>query len=322
MSRPSRSPLAGASPGTATIVSIFDLGSNSVRLDVAAIQGSVTLLLRRERRMARLGDHLFEHGHADPKAVKRVERALAEFTAIHRAMGGVRVSAVATAAMRAAREAPALVERWRKRYGVAFRIISGAEEASLIAKGVLAAEKTPRGSYGLVDLGGGSTEFIACSGDRTLGSFSVPLGANRAQQLFLKGIPAKKGGVDALRRETRRLFTEAAARAGLPSVGLLIGSGGTVRAVRRMAKAARVPEHPFSTRFLGELTRRMEPLNRAKLLRLPGMGENRLDLILGGAVILEEAARALGASRVRATEAGLRDGLLAVEREALAKETQ
>jgi exopolyphosphatase/pppGpp-phosphohydrolase len=63
--------------------------------------------------------------------------------------------------------------------------------------------------------------------------------------------------------------------------------------------------------------RQMERLDRVGLLHVPGMDEKRIDLMLAGSVLLEEAALALGAQRIRATEAGLRDGLLASEREAL-----
>ncbi len=300
-------------PAAATVLSIIDLGSNSLRMDVVALQGRSSMLLRRERRMVRLGDGLFARGRVDRQAVGRVEEALEEFMALHRALGGSRLRAVATAAMRAAREAPALVRKWERRFGVRFDVISGSEEAALIAKGVLNCERPPAGVFALMDLGGGSTEVVTCRGRTVLGSISVPLGANRAQQVFLKEIPPTPGGVLALRREVRRAFAEAAATAALPEVREVIGSGGTVRALRRMARAAHVQDHPYTVRFLSALTRRMERRGRAGLMRLPGMADNRVDLILGGAVLLEEAALSLGAERIRATEAGLRDGLLADE---------
>lgn len=312
--------LAAAAPAPGeSVFSIIDLGTNSVRLDVVAVhlKNRAFRRLHREKRMVRLGDGLFERGHVDPAAVERVDGALREFSLLHRALDGGRIVAVATAAMREAPEAPALLERWSERYGIAFRVISGQEEAALIAKGVLSSEKLPSGGYGLIDIGGGSTELSLCRGPKILESFSLDLGANRMQQSFLRGLPPVKGGLDALRDEARRAFGDLRNRHHWPELRELIGSGGTIRAVRSLAKAAHAKEQPFTIHFLSDLVRQMERLDRVGLLHVPGMDEKRIDLMLAGSVLLEEAALALGAQRIRATEAGLRDGLLASEREAL-----
>ena len=310
--------LAAAAPQRdEAVLSIVDLGTNSVRLDVVALRGRAFRRLHREKRMVRLGDRLFERGHIDPAAVERVEDALRDFSALHSALGGQRMAAVATAAMREAPEATDLVERWNERYGIAFRIISGQEEAALIARGVLAEEKLPSGGFGLVDIGGGSTELSLCQGPQVLESFSLPLGANRLQQSCLKSIPPAKDGIAALRKAAQQALEPLRGQHRWPGLKELIGSGGTIRALRRLAKAAGAKDQPFTVHFLSDLVRQMERLERVGLLHIPGMDEKRVDLILSGALVLEETALALGAQRIRATEASLRDGLLAVERESM-----
>ncbi|HTB21378.1 MAG TPA: hypothetical protein VK914_01590 [bacterium] len=312
--------LAAASPVPGeSVFSIIDLGTNSVRLDVVAanMKERAFRRLHREKRMVRLGDRLFELGHVDPTAVERVEEALRDFVQLHHALGGVRMVAVATSAMREAPEAPQLLERWRERFGISFKVISGAEEAALIAKGVLGAEKLPSGGFGLVDIGGGSTEISLCQGPKILESFSLDLGANRVQQSFLRDIPPVRGGLDALRTEARRAFVSLRTLNRWPDLRELIGSGGTIRAVRNLARASDAKDQPFTIHFLSDLVRQMERLDRVGLMHVPGMDEKRADLILAGSVLLEEAALALGAQRIRATDAGLRDGLLAAERESL-----
>ncbi|HXC63348.1 MAG TPA: hypothetical protein VNZ67_03270 [bacterium] len=293
------------------VLSLIDLGTNSVRLDLVAVKGRSARRLHREKRMVRLGDDLYATGHLSHAALARVTEALDLFQRLHEAAGVTQISAVATAAMRAAPDAADLVAQWKERYHIGFRVISGEEEAALIAKGVMAEEHMPSGGYGLVDIGGGSTEISLCQDRRVLESFSLPLGANRLAQEFLKSVPAVKGGVESLRAHVQEALAPLRGQHRWPALRELIGSGGSVRAIRRLAKAAGVKDQPFTSRYLSELCLGIEKLDRVSLLHLPGMDDKRVDLILPGALILDEVCQALGAQKVRSTEATLRDGLLA-----------
>ncbi|HTB33957.1 MAG TPA: hypothetical protein VK842_03790 [bacterium] len=293
------------------VLSLIDLGTNSIRLDLVAVKGRSARRLHREKRMVRLGDDLYATGHLSHAALARVGEALALFHRLHEAAGVTQISAVATAAMRTAPDAATLVEEWKERYRIPFRVISGEEEAALIAKGVMAEEHVPSGGYGLVDIGGGSTEISLCQDRRVLESFSLPLGANRLAQELLKSVPPVKGGVEALRARVRESLAPLRGQHRWPSLRELIGSGGSVRAIRRLAKAAGAKDQPFTSRYLSDLCAQIERLDRVGLLHLPGMDDKRVDLILPGALILDEVCQALGVQKVRSTEASLRDGLLA-----------
>lgn len=296
-----------------TLVSLIDLGTNSIRMDLAALKGRSARRLHREKRMVRLGDGLYASGRLSAPALERVEEALALFEGLHHAAGVDRISAVATAAMRAAPEAPALVETWARRFGIRFRVISGLEEADLIARGVHRVERAPAGGYGLIDIGGGSTELSLCRDGKVLERISLDLGANRLQQEYLKRLPALPGGIQALREHARALLAPLPGLHRWPALRELIGSGGTVRALRRLAKSAGAKDLPFTDHFLSDLVAQIGRMDRVQLLHLPGMDDKRVDLILPGALILDEACKVLGAHKVRATEATLRDGLLAAE---------
>jgi exopolyphosphatase/guanosine-5'-triphosphate,3'-diphosphate pyrophosphatase len=296
-----------------TAVSLIDLGTNSVRMDLWALRKGQARRLHREKRMVRLGDGLFERGRLEEAAIGRVEEALEDFSALHRVAQVSRVRAVATAALREAPEAPALVRRWAERFGIDFSVISGAQEAAYIAQGVLREEAPPSGPYALIDIGGGSTELSLCRGAKVLESASLPLGANRLQQTLLHKVPPAPGGVAALREACRGPLQHLPGASRWPRVKELIGSGGTVRAVRKLARAAGVKDQPFTLHVLSDLIRQMERLDRLGLLHIPGMDEKRVDLMLAGALVLEEACLALGAVRIRATAASLRDGLLLEE---------
>lgn len=292
------------------LLAIIDLGTNSIRLDLVAVGPQGPRRLHREKRMVRLGEHLFEDGRPSSEALRRVEEALSSFQALLERWGVGRVRAVATAAMREAPNAAELVGAWAERFGINFEVISGAREADLIAQGVLAAEHALSGDYALIDIGGGSVELSLCEGSRVRRSCSLPLGADRLQQRHLHRIPPAAGGVAALRLDCRGQLNTAEGPGGWPRVKELVGSGGTVRALRKMAKASGAKDQPFTLHFLRDLTGRMERLDRIGLAHLPGMDGRRVELILAGSLVLEEACLALGATRVRATDAGLRDGLL------------
>ena len=178
-------------------------------------------------------------------------------------------------------------------------------------------ERLPSGGFALVDIGGGSTELSLCRGPKVLESVSLPLGANRLQQSCLKKVPPVRGGVEALRQEARAQLEPLRGQRHWPGVREILGSGGSIRALRRLAKAAGAKDQPFTLHFLSELTRQMERLDRVGLLHIPGMDEKRVDLIMAGALVLEECALALGCHRIRATEATLRDGLLQEEMQRL-----
>lgn len=293
--------------------SLIDLGTNSIRLDLVAVKGRQTRRLHREKRMVRLGDGLYADGKPQPQALQRVEQALEDFAALHRNAQVRRIRAVATAAMREAPQAAQWVERWAERFGIRFEVISGAQEAALIAQGVLAVEKTPSGPYALIDIGGGSTELSLCQGKHVLESVSLPLGANRLQQACLKQVPPVPGGVAALRQACQAQLQALPGAQHWPRIKELIGSGGSIRALRKLAKAAGAKELPFTAHFLSETCAKMQPLTRIGLQHVPGMDAQRVDLLLAGALILEEACRALGTLKIRATEATLRDGLLQSE---------
>ena len=301
-----------------SLVSLIDLGTNSIRMDLVAVKGRDARRLHREKRMVRLGDGLYASGRLSDAAVARVEESLALFQRLHQAASVDRIAAVATAAMRSAPEAPALVERWEQRFRIRFRVITGLEEADLIARGVHRVEKAPAGGYGLVDIGGGSTEISLCRDGKVLERFSLDLGANRLQQEFLRGLPAMPGGVLALRQHARQVLAPLRGEHRWPALREVIGSGGTIRAVRRLAKAAGAKDLPFTDHFLTELSARLERMDRVALLHLPGMDEKRADLILPGALILDEVCAGLGVHKIRATEATLRDGLLAEQLDAKA----
>jgi exopolyphosphatase/guanosine-5'-triphosphate,3'-diphosphate pyrophosphatase len=287
-------------------LAIIDLGTNSVRFDVYAVnENGETERLHREKRMVRLGEGIFKRGRLELKAEARVHQALHDFSRMMQQWGVDAVSAYATSAMREARleDRKKFLGEIQRRHGIRMSVISGAREARLIALGILQNETLPPGHFALIDIGGGSTELSYCTGRKISSSRSLKLGALRLQQLYLTHQPPKSLDLLAL----RAAFGEVLPRT-LPKAEVVLGSSGTIRSLQRMAALS---GRPFNPDFVRALNIKMASLDRKGLLKIPGMEEKRADLILAGSLIFEELITRVGAKRLRATSYSLRDGALA-----------
>jgi exopolyphosphatase/guanosine-5'-triphosphate,3'-diphosphate pyrophosphatase len=289
---------------------VLDLGSNAVRLILATVTPGVDFrVLRQERVQTRLaGDR---RGLLPRAGVERTLRAVSRFLAEVREDSCPRVLAVATAAIRDAPNADRLLGALRRDEGVNVRVLSGPEEARLGAAAVLWRRPLDRGA--IVDLGGGSLQVTRVRAGCIARVGSVPLGAVRTTLRFLRHDPARASEIEALRRETRDrlLGVLPRAEAGDP----LIGLGGSLRALGRMfLKSAGRDDSLGGLRLRrGEVTAlraRLEPLSVRQRRRVRGLKAERADVILAGAVVIEEVM-ALGGYEVLTVSAeGVRHGLL------------
>lgn len=292
-------------------LAVIDLGTNSVRFDVhETLANGETRLLHREKLMVRLGENVFVSGKLDARAVRRTLQALSSFKRRADELKADKLVAFATSALRDARDADSFIDRVRKNLGIEVHIISGREEATLIAEAVLSREKHPKGVFALIDIGGGSTEVSVCRDSKVLGCESFPLGVARLQQIFLRTIPPEQGksSVKHLRGHVRNVLKATIREQDWPKAKHLIGSSGTVRALARMSK--RNTNKDISQKWLEKLIRTMTPLTVEGIRSLPGMDPKRADLMLAGTVVLQETMRALGSDWATATEFSLRDGIL------------
>ncbi len=292
-------------------LAIIDLGTNSVRFDVhETLSKGTTRLLHREKLMVRLGENVFVSGRLDKTAVRRTLQALTSFK--HRAdeLKVDKLVAFATSALRDAEDRDGLLETVRQKLGIRIHIISGQEEATLIAEGILRREKRPKGLFALIDIGGGSTEVSVCHESKILFSESFPLGVARLQQVFLRSIPPEEGktSVKHLRGHIRAVLGETLRQKNWPKVDRAIGSSGTARALSRMCR--KNTSKDISPKWLAKLVRTMTPCSLEEIRALPGMDPKRADLMLAGAVVLDETLRALNAHSAVSTEFSLRDGIL------------
>lgn len=295
-------------------IGIIDLGTNSVRFAVHQLGPKKKVKeLHREKVMVRLGQGVFLHGKLDDSAVQRTLRAFVRFRQLAQHFKVTKVIAFGTSALREVADRERFVKIIKERTGIEVRVISGKEEAKLISLGVLTQEdKLPKGKFALIDIGGGSTEISICQGQEILHAESFPLGTARLQQMFLKQVPPGDSSVEELRKYVRTTLYPTMLSEEWPQVKQVLGSSGTIKAIARILK--KKDNHAvIEDDKLHDLNRKMKSMSVDELLTIPRMEGRRVDMILGGSVLLEECMRALDAKEVITTQYSLRDGILAEE---------
>jgi exopolyphosphatase/guanosine-5'-triphosphate,3'-diphosphate pyrophosphatase len=250
-----------------------------------------------------------------PEAIERTLEALRDFRAVADGAGATRMIAVATSAVRDATDGEELVQR-AARIGVPLQVIDGNLEARLGFAG--AVHDLPVVSGFTMDVGGGSVElgrFV----DRALQtSWSLPLGSLRVSDRFLEHDPPAEKELKSL----RQAVTEALDDAGVTELGkreALVGIGGTIRNLAKID--LRRNDYPLPVLHGYELdSGRLEDLvadlsarTQQRRRQVAGLNPDRADTIVGGAVVIQQIARHLGASNVVVSGRGLREGLALAE---------
>ncbi len=287
------------------VLAAIDVGTNAVRLEmVRPLPDGSLELLHQERDPVRPGEGLFTIGSIPRPVADRLLAVLRRYAALCRRYGA-KVRAVATSAVREARNREAIVRRVRREAGLDLDVISGREEARLICLGVLHG-KPPTARSLCVDVGGGSTEIASAIGETPTNLWSVALGAVRLAELFDAQGDVSSKKLKLLRGYAAEAIGEAIPGRvrGYPRVAL--ASSGSARAVVAFA-AAEGTAHatPRQLSHAVETLVEMGPDGRRRRF-----DPRRADIIVTGAVILETVAHHLELEAVTAVERGLRHGVI------------
>ena len=298
-------------------VAVVDLGSNSFRMVV--FRASATAWERECELSAavRIGEGMAASGRLSEAAMARALETLERFAAACRDahLRESEIDAVATSAIRDAENGAEFLERVGAHTGFDVRVLSREQEARY---GYLAAVHSTTLSDGCVlDLGGGSLQLVRVASRIARESGSWRLGAVRMTERFLSdegpAHPAKRSQCKALQAHVARKLE----RAPWLSAGgeRLVGLGGTVRNLATAAeRAAGLPAEEvqgfvIDRDALGELIDRLAALPAAERSSVPGIKPARADIVLAGALVIQEAMRCGGFAALEVTGAGLREGV-------------
>jgi exopolyphosphatase/guanosine-5'-triphosphate,3'-diphosphate pyrophosphatase len=292
-------------------VVLMDLGSNAVRCVLAEITPGIGYrILRKARTQTRLGSGL--NGHLNPRAVRETLQAVHGFLQTLPRDEDLKVLAVATAAARDANNRDALLEPLRREAGIEVSILSGEEEARLGAIAALRAFTVTNGL--IIDLGGGSLQATEVRNRSAAATASFPLGVVRMTDRFLHHDPPLPGEIEKLRREIRRHL--AGALSVVRRHGDMVGLGGTARTLARIHLGLESDQDDFrqglrlTRAAVSAIRTNLQELSLGQRQRVPGLKAERADIIVAGAVVVEELMVLAESSALTVCKNGVRDGIL------------
>ncbi|HLB38728.1 MAG TPA: Ppx/GppA phosphatase family protein, partial [Gemmatimonadales bacterium] len=295
----------------------IDIGTNSIRLIVAEVEPDGTYrVLDEEQEMSRLGRGLYRTGRLGHVPMERALEALGKMKAIADGFAVRDLRAIATSAVREATNGRLFCrEAWR-RHRLRVEVISAEEEAQLAFQSVQRHFGLEGQSTAVVDIGGGSAEVILALGGVVERIHSLPLGAVRLTERWVRSDPLKARHWKALRRAIDDTIKSVVGKKPPFTAEVMIGSGGTFSNLAQMARSAREGEPgPIQGYVLtrGDVIRLLDRLRETPLgarRQIPGVNPKRADILVAGAAAVVRLAKWLGTQRVVVNEGGLRDGVL------------
>ena len=296
-----------------TRVAAIDCGTNSVRLLIADVSGSSLRDLSRRMEIVRLGEGVDRTGRLADAAIERTRKALIGYAAEIAELGVDRVRMCATSASRDAANAADFRAMVRATLGVDPEVISGDAEARLSFTGAVRG-LTAEPPYLVVDIGGGSTEFVVGTHDVD-GAISVDVGCVRMTERHLHDDPPTAAQIAAAEADIAAAVDRALAAVPGRAAATLVGLAGSVTTVT--ALALDLPEyaperiHHARTCYddVARVTATLLGMSTAQRRALPVMHPGRADVIGAGALVLRVVMERSGHSAVVASEHDILDGI-------------
>jgi exopolyphosphatase/guanosine-5'-triphosphate,3'-diphosphate pyrophosphatase len=312
------------------ILAGIDIGTNSIRLLIAETGPGAFRELYSTRRTTRLGKDLDRTGMLSPDAMARSLSALIEFSACIHRFSADQTSAIGTSALRNASNAHTFISDVRQRTGIDISVITGEDEARLTLRGVKSALQGSEGTKSdlldsalVIDIGGGSTEFIVTSECSKPLVQSLPLGAVYLSERYVTGDPPGADALAALRQTVRSELDKAEQRGPALSHGpgerpkLLIGTAGTITTLAAMDQAmtvydpARINGSVLTQGAVDGIVQTQVRSTAAERRTLAGLEPGREDIILSGAIIAQEIMERYAYLEMLVSDWGLREGIIA-----------
>ena len=302
---------------------VIDIGTNSIKLLVGeVIEGSVNPIDERSEQ-TRLGAGFYETHQLQPAPIAHTASVVARFVALARDAGAESIRVIATSAARDAENAADLLEAVRRAAGLRVEIISGDKEAEWVFRGVTSHPGLPRKSLLILDVGGGSTEFIIGRGDRYSFRQSFPLGSVRLLEKLRPHDPPSLADLAGCREWLRKFFELHLRPVMEPLLNgvdrrdiALVGTGGTTTILARMVNKLeqfdreRIEGTRLSQREVLEYMVHLWSLSLAGRRKIPGLPSSRADVIIMGVAIYEAVMQHLHLPELHVSTRGLRFGAL------------
>ncbi|QHV98806.1 Ppx/GppA phosphatase family protein [Spirosoma endbachense] len=300
---------------------IIDLGTNTFHLLIVEKSDSGYKLLFRESRPAKIGQAGINQGIITEEGIGRALDVLTYFRQVLDQYSVVpeQVVAMGTSAIRVARNQREFIDRVQEATGISIQVISGESEAEYIYKGVRFAGALTDSTALVMDIGGGSVEFILSNQSRVFWKQSFEIGGQRLRERFMTSDPIAAGSIRRLHDYFQEQLLPLANAVHQYHPAVLVGSSGsfdTLIDMWFMHEHGHLPDPEQSTFTLpvAEFYRAYELLvtrNHADRMQIPGMIELRVDMIVVAVCLIDYVLKTYGISQIQTSTYSLKEGVLA-----------
>ncbi len=292
------------------LIAAADLGSNSFHLVVARYDKGTPRLIDRVRESVRLAAGVNEDGSLDPAYLQRAMDCLARFGQRIAGIPAQRVRAIATNAVRQLADPEGFLDQAEQALGQPVDVVSGREEGRLIFLGVSHGLPRSRQRRLVIDVGGGSTEFIIGRELEPLQTESVQVGCVASTLRFFPDGRLTAERWQRAQDEIGLQLQQFAADYRETGWNETIGSSGTAKAIGTIVQALKLSDDGVEPEHLAALRKRMLKAGSIDAIDLPGLSADRAPIIAGGVAVLEAAFRELRIRSMKVSEIAMREGVL------------
>lgn len=298
-------------------VAILDLGTNTFHLLIADIFEDAFAVVYKEKIPVKIGKGGINEGRITDAAFHRALEAIHAFHGIIENLHCNQVKATATSAIRSASNGSELLSKIKQQTGIEIRTISGNEEAELIFEGVIGAIEIGKEPVLVMDIGGGSVEFIIGNEFEIFWKKSYEIGAQRLVDKFHHTDPISSADLQSLFSYLNTQLHELMEKVQKYSIKTLIGCSGTFDTLsdiyceeNKITKNLGDSEVPFNIDNFDKIYQELISNNREARLRIPGMVEMRVDMIVVAVGLIKFLLNNHNFINIRVSTYALKEGLL------------
>ncbi|MFZ3122258.1 MAG: Ppx/GppA phosphatase family protein [Thermodesulfovibrionales bacterium] len=299
------------------LLSSIDVGSNTIRLFIGRVENRKIIRLRTGMVITRLAAGIGETGLLNADNMEKSVSVLKAFSDIISVYGISHIRAVGTSALREAKNSEEFMRRVLSETGINIEVISGEEEAELTAKGVLFDLEKRDASF-IVDIGGGSTEWIFCRNSSPTELGTIPTGVVRLSDNHIKSDPPSKADILSLKKESDTVLSGLKTQMGhlINSRTVFIGTAGTITTLASIDIGLEVYDHEkihrhnISLKKLYDISRRLISIPLSERKKMIGLEPERADLIIPGILFTINIMELFGFDNILVSDNGLLEGAL------------
>lgn len=299
----------------------IDVGANTLRLLIGKFEDNKIKDIHYLRKITRLGSGVDQTGKLSPENMQASLLALKEFSSIISKLNVKHLRAVATSALREASNANFFIEQVFKETGITIEVISGEEEANLTLRGLLRSFSDPnlfKHTLFIVDIGGGSTEWILYKEERVISKDSIPIGVVKLSENFIKSDPVSKEDILKIKDNIKPFLGDIRNNIGfyLRDHTLFIGTAGTFTTIASIDlgldtySREKVHLHKISFEQLKKIYKEALALTLEERKKIKGLEPERADLIIPGLVFTINIMEFFRFEELIISDYGLLEGIL------------